>query len=471
MAPHPDLLFPEHAVLDLSMGRNRHSLALREPSTSMTAGSWSSVHVSSGSDFDAFRRLSSPEHAEALGHRRDEEMTDEEQEQSLLQPLMNARLYGSRASPEEGQTTHADTLSLRQVPTLRNIPKTNVSIPEVKASQLHEVPPIKGTTLSASSFDREQARNYQARAQRRQRATQASYADDLSSKAAAILDKVSNWSKYTKRDYQRVPAHRSPRRTPVRSRSKRKDFSTKKEINKFGESGNFIFHRGFSLRQAPSRLAPPRFRNPKEFSSFMEYLQMDRIPYSDITNSNRISVPQIAKPECVQLLRVQPRLTRHFYQVKSTSKRIPLSCQSNNVRHRNSIRRSGPVTRRTRTIRRTKSLPTTRLASRMKMENKDLRDVWRRYLMVVALQRIQLRLRLLSSPSFTDSDVSSSGNSIQSSHVPVLAPLSLEKLSSLASSFSKSKRNVSLSSRSTSKNARTSFDELNMSKERELKLT
>ncbi|CAR24979.1 Nis1p [Lachancea thermotolerans CBS 6340] len=386
MCSEYSLLSQESIVVDLSIQNPRLSNALHCYPTSTSPSSPDSDRLPFYQRTNAARALEDAE-----------DMTDEEQEQSLIQPLIDAHNRSSD-EPLRLKTTCATTALPQRVPVpyRTHRPQHSQTVTILDESESEQSKPFVSQQLTMSQFDLQQTRNFEQRAKLRQQALEAHNSD--SNNTLGILDKVCKWSRYSKRAQkrpQRTPSARSAssvRRAP--SLSKRKDFSNKSEMASFASSGNFIFHRGFSLRRAPG--LPPRYkyRSRAELASAMDYVAPESTPVTDFTTSQHFLTMQLKPPAFWQVLRLHPKFTYKFVSAGSLYRQ---SLNSQKGLHRNSIRRPSPLPQRVRTLRRSKSVPGSRKNITLQLQNPQLYDVWRHYVMSVVLQRIQFRMYLVNS--------------------------------------------------------------------------
>ncbi|CUS23612.1 LAQU0S11e00210g1_1 [Lachancea quebecensis] len=397
MCSEYSLLSQESIVVDLSIQNPRLSNALQCYPTSTSPSSPNSDRLPFYQRTNAARALEDAE-----------DMTDEEQEQSLIQPLIDAHNRSS-AEPLRLKTTCATTALPQRVPvpyrTHRPQHSQTVTILDESEPEPEQSKPYVSQQLTMSQFDLQQTKNFEQRAKLRQQALEAHSRD--SNNTPSILDKVCKWSRYSKRARSHAQSRpqrtRSVRRGP--SLSKRKDFSNKSEMASFASSGNFIFHRGFSLRQVPG--LPPRYkyRSCAELASAMDYVSPETTPVTDFTTAPSFLTMQLKPPAFWQVLRLRPKFS---YKLISAGSLYRKNLTSQKGLHRNSIRRPAPLPQRVRTLRRSKSLPGSRKNVALQLQNPQLYGVWRHYVMSVVLQRIQFRMYLVNS---SNSDKTSTSES------------------------------------------------------------
>lgn len=357
-----------------------------------------------------------------------DEMTDEEQEQSLIRPLIDAhaRASSSNSKLSELQEKEAelkfkvvdDSLEQQQrqqqqIPLLssprymhrRIVSRTvtvldgdDASIPgqtsRNRANQASE--PDYYTEMDR--FNEAQARNHRTRARLRQQQIEKQSAP---LRSAQIIEKFSKWSIYSDKNAQRSHSRpqRMPRRTPTSSSLRRKDFSNRREIKEFARSGNFIFHRGFSLRRSQRLKHNFKFRNHTELSSFMDYVNIGSAPISDVLPSRLAVAHKIKPPQFLQLMRLEPKFVQNLIDIGPLHPQRTRSSLSRRPHHSNSIRRQVPLPRRVSTVRRSKSLSSIPPPSLAQSQNAYLYALWQRYLMAVLIQRVQFRMFLMASSS------------------------------------------------------------------------
>ncbi|SCU88307.1 LADA_0E09406g1_1 [Lachancea dasiensis] len=371
------LMAQDYMVFDLSdhSSRPRHTLQSFPTAAAHSASERPSAYYQNSSG--------------RLHFNRDEggDTTDEEEEQSLIKPLMDAHNNASSESPLGGVPR---TLPYRRTHKPQHS-QTVTILDEPKASP----PPFFEQPLTMSQFDLQQTQNYQQRAALRLQAEQQERKKPTSSEK--ILGKFCKWSRYSltqsKETGPAVKRKKSMKR--ANSLSRRKDFSNGGEITQLAESGNFVFHRGFSLRRSRHPSLRYKFRSRAELTSVMNYINPESLPCSNFTSGQRMLVMQLKSPTFWQVMRLHPRFV--FKTLPSKPIRKPsrnISQWYSPVEHRNSIKRKFPAVRRVASVRRTKSHPGPHRLSLSQLENKQLYNVWRHYLMSVVLQRIQFRQHL-----------------------------------------------------------------------------
>ncbi|CEP62121.1 Nis1p LALA0_S04e08306g [Lachancea lanzarotensis] len=255
-----------------------------------------------------------------------------------------------------------------------------------------------------SQFDLQQAQNHERRNRIRNQSSNAK--SKRSNTSNQMFEKLCKWSKYSKlRDSDRT---NQESRKPVRSGSKplrsgsslrrvnslsrRKDFTTRAEIQSHSQSGNFVFHRGFSLKRSKLPSLKGKHRNQAELASAMDYIDLRSMPRSDFTSARRFLYLKLKSPSFWQLLRLHPRFV--FRTITADPNPMSGKVKSSygaTVPRKNSIRRVIPNAGR---IRRANTYSGPYHQSSTHPKNKPLYDVWRDYLSHVISQRIELRLYL-----------------------------------------------------------------------------
>ncbi|SCV05468.1 LANO_0H08152g1_1 [Lachancea nothofagi CBS 11611] len=327
-------------------------------------------------------------------HEDDEDMTDDEEEQSLLKPLINAQNNSSPAP-------RADVLP---VPFRTHRPQLSQTVTILDEPDQPAVPFTQQLTMS--QFDLQQSQNYQTRAKLRHEAWQS---QQKSSNSRKVLEKVCNWSRYSQPRREQPKKRASIKR--VNSLSRRKDFSTRDEMASFAKSGNFVFHRGFSLRRPPHAAQKSNYRNRTELTSVMDYINPESTVAADFTSSTRFMVMQLKPPAFWQVLRLHPKFIFRTLTSKPHCQTSLRNTQPQKSRqHKNSIRRQSPLRMRISTVRRSKSHPGPYRYSSSQLQNKQLYDVWKHYLMDVIVQRAKFRLYLTNSTSQSSAFFSASSS-------------------------------------------------------------
>lgn len=388
-----------------------------------------------------------------------EEMTDEEQEESFIRPLyagtkgdntcstrnhqrvssmgseMVEQLDPSRLSIINGQRG----LDRNFLGHSRNYSQTVTVIddsPEKQPRSLKGNDAINTYCRDFNQFHIDQAMNHKQRQQKFRDLEQKEFT------RSKILDKVSKWSRYsnskentfTTTGFQPQTNTNSHRRDSKVSRYpsvKGKDFSNTQEIKSYKKSGRYIFHRGFSIRRQKKSKSlrrlqkTARFRNNAELASFMEYIQLDSTPITDVLSEDHVLMTKVKPPVWKELCKVRPELVQQALSLYSYE--VQLACEKDRMRsvtgsrslkrpciskgsnphlrhisiknsankplHRNSIRRAATLGRPFSSVRRTKSFPVTNSKAYMlQRQYSDLYQLWRKYLMAVVLQRVRFRI-------------------------------------------------------------------------------
>ncbi|SCU94187.1 LAFA_0F20384g1_1 [Lachancea sp. 'fantastica'] len=277
-----------------------------------------------------------------------------------------------------------------------------------------------------SQFDLQQAQNHERRNKLRNQALDVGRQHPNPSKK--MLDKLCKWSRYSRlRDSNgttqehRIPVRSSSSLKRVNSLSRRKNFSTRAEIQSVSQFGNFVFHRGFSLKRSRVPSVKGKFRNQSELASAMDYIDPRSMAKSDFTSAKRFLYLKLKSPSFWQLLRLHPQFVFRTLAADftSTSGRAKPAYGTAAAR-KNSIRRVIPNARMAKRAN-TYSGPYHRSSSRS--NNKPLYDMWRQYLSHVISQRIEFRLYL--NGSLSDINVSS-GLAVRSSEFSSLGTPSEE---------------------------------------------
>ncbi|SCU86496.1 LAME_0D06392g1_1 [Lachancea meyersii CBS 8951] len=342
----------------------------------------------------------------------DDDMTDEEEEISLIKPLIDAHFQHTRPveampaltsseNPLRPQQVRRQILNSAPYTTHKSKLSQNITILDEPKPP---TPVFASQRLTMSQFDLQQAQNYEKRNRLRQEALGRPQKSENSTK---VLEKLCKWSTYSRpRNSGAIPENDKPVRRGysikrLNSLTRRKDFSTRAEVASLSQSGNFVFHRGFSLRRSRLGSTAAKFKNRNELTTALNYINPESMSSSELTSATRFLVMQLKKPSFWQILRLHPKFVLRSLAAEPRQTSAQLNSQRKaTMQHKNSIRRKRP---RVTTIRRVKSCSVPYSRSASYLQNKPLYDMWNRYLSNVISQRIEFRLYFNASASITSS--------------------------------------------------------------------
>ncbi|CCF60148.1 hypothetical protein KAFR_0J00800 [Kazachstania africana CBS 2517] len=167
-----------------------------------------------------------------------------------------------------------------------------------------------------------------------------------------ILSKFSSWKKYKNRGNRGGPV----RRASIR----RVDYTSVQELR----SHKFIFHRGFTSRRDSLKRAR-KFSNKNELQSIMRYINLSQMNIKEIVTAPLMTI---------------------FQPLHNNSVVVPRRTVRTSVYKRRSIRRAATLPASLRSNH-------SRYSSNKRIK---LLRLWKEYLLLVILQRVHLRINLLT---------------------------------------------------------------------------
>lgn len=247
------------------------------------------------------------------------------------------------------------------------------------------------------------------------------------------LSKFSNWSSYRRLNTSKNERS-NIRNKPIRHYSyKQVDFTNQKEL----EKNKHIFHRGFTKRNNSYRYtgklkARSKFRNPNELRSTLNYINMAEL------TMNKVARVPVYKPEnflgSTPNVIVNYSIPNQLYSKRNNSIKRVIPTYSYPQHFNAPISVSNSTTRRPRSLVKrynTLSGAVSNISYRsLSPGQRKLFNLWREYLRLVIMQRINLRVSLND-----DSTSSYNGKGTYSNPIVIDDSTSNSDLYSRSSSF------------------------------------
>ncbi|GAV53353.1 hypothetical protein ZYGR_0AI06370 [Zygosaccharomyces rouxii] len=228
-----------------------------------------------------------------------------------------------------------------------------------------------------------------------------------------LLGRFSKWDHYR----QASSASASPEGESVSRRPsvRRTDFTNRKEYNRYQKQNRFIFHRGFFRRNAHNRSIRRgsdnrvRLKNKAELNAALQYVDLssftpeDVVPTKEVVTFTPTQLRQRTPAVVISSIAPIDDYTRSLGRTVSIKRSIPTSPSPPRDK---STPRSG--SRPNSTLHRSLSTPASIKNIRRRSYSPQrlvLQNMWREYLYLVIVQRLQLRVSLLSEESSDDSAI------------------------------------------------------------------
>ncbi|GCE99093.1 hypothetical protein ZYGM_000962 [Zygosaccharomyces mellis] len=228
-----------------------------------------------------------------------------------------------------------------------------------------------------------------------------------------LLGRFSKWNQYKQSSlFSPSPEGELISRRPS---VKRTDFTNRKEYNRYQKQNRFIFHRGFFRRNTHNRSVRRgsdnriRLKNKAELNAALQYVDLSSMTPQDVVPTNEVvtfTARQLRqRTPAVVISSIAPidDYTRSLGRTVSIRRSIPnhpSPSQDHNTpriasRPNSNLRRSLSTPASIKNIRRRSYSP----------QRQVLQNMWREYLFLVIMQRLQLRVSLLSDTSDDNSSI------------------------------------------------------------------